>query len=252
MIASAGSGCLGWPPPRCAPRCSTWSIRVPGLCSIRCSAASVRGQTSRQGHRRLGHPSATGCSWAASRSRRDDPRWAATLAFRPPGREAGLGPRAPAAATPGSTPVAPSSSPRPSTSHLPGGASPSSATTRAGGRPPFQTQLRGRRRPRRPPGRWRDRRSDGPGASRAPQPVERLRRLGEPHRDRKVDGRGAVPLAPTITRDLLWMAMRATDRRQACGTLGPGIRRRVGSSAAARAASGLPGRSRSGGAAERA
>ena len=36
------------------------------------------------------------------------------------------------------------------------------------------------------------------GASCAPHPVEGLRRLGEPHRDRKVVGRGAIPLAPTI------------------------------------------------------
>ena len=127
------------------PRLAAASVRAallylvdpePGLCSIRCSAASVRGQTSRQGHHRPGHPSAMGCSWAASRSWRDDPPWAASLAFRPPGREAGLGPRARAAAKRGSTPAARSSSHPPWPSRPPGGASRSSATGRVGGRLP--------------------------------------------------------------------------------------------------------------------
>ena len=108
-------------------------------------------------------------------------------------------PRAPAAATPGSTPAAPSSPPPPWTARSPDGASRSSAPSRACGRPPSPTRLRGPRRPRRPRGRWRARRGGTAVASCAPEPVAGLGRLGEPHRDGNVGGRGAIPLAPTRT-----------------------------------------------------
>jgi hypothetical protein len=55
----------------------------------------------------------------------------------------------------------------------------------------------GPRRPRRPCDRSRARRGGTAVWSCAPEPVVGLRRLREPHRDRKVDGRGATPLAPT-------------------------------------------------------
>jgi len=110
-------------------------------------------------------------------------------------------PQPPAAATPGSTPAAPSSSPPPWTARSPDGALRSSAPSRACGRPPSPTRLRGPRRPRRPRGRWRARRVGTAVASCAPEPAAGLGRLGEPHRDRKVGGRGANPLAPTRSQD---------------------------------------------------
>jgi hypothetical protein len=105
---------------------------------------------------------------------------------------------APVAAPPGSTRAGPSSSPRPLTAHSPGGASRSSATGQGDGRPPSPIRRPAPRQPPRPHDQWHvRRRSESAGASCAPQPFARRRRLGEPHRDRKVGGRGAMPLAPT-------------------------------------------------------
>ena len=115
-----------------------------------------------------------------------------------PDRSTGPSPRAAAAAVPGSTPAAPSSRPPPSSGRSQGDASPSTATGPGDAPPPSPTRTPGLPPQRRPRGRWRVRRRGGAVASCAPQPVERHRRLGEAHRDRKVVGGGAIPLAPTI------------------------------------------------------
>jgi hypothetical protein len=109
-------------------------------------------------------------------------------------------PRAPAAAGPGSTPAAPSSPLRPWIARSPGGASRWSATGRGCGRPPSPTRQRGPPRPPRPHGRRRVRRGGGTiVASCAPDQLVWRRRLGGAHRDRKVVGGGAIPLATANT-----------------------------------------------------
>jgi len=65
-----------------------------------------------------------------------------------------------------------------------------------GGWPLSEPATRPRRLPR-PHGPWRDRRGGTTVASCAAHQVARLWRLGEAHRDRKVVGGGAIPLAPT-------------------------------------------------------
>ena len=87
--------------------------------------------------------------------------------------------------------------PQPSIGRSLGGASPSSATGRAGGRPPSPIRRRGPPRPPRPHGPWRARRGGMGVWSCALEPVAGFWRLGEAHRDRKVVGGGAIPLAPT-------------------------------------------------------
>ena len=110
----------------------------------------------------------------------------------------GRGLRARADAGRGSTLGARSSSRPPWIARSPDCASPSSGTARGGGRLPSRTRPPAREQPPRPHDRWCVRLRVGTAvASCAPQPVEGLRRLGEPHRDRKVRGRGAMPLAPT-------------------------------------------------------
>ena len=101
--------------------------------------------------------------------------------------------RAHAGAGRGSTRVAPSSSPPPWPGHFAGRCftveceGPSRwAAASPTGRP-------GRRRPRRPHDRWRVRPGETTFMSCAPQPVDELGRLGEPHRDRKVARRGPMP-----------------------------------------------------------
>ncbi len=110
-----------------------------------------------------------------------------------------IGPRPPAqaAAAPGTTRAGPWSPHRPWTGRWPGGASRSSATGPGGGRPPSPNLLRRQQRPPRARGPWRARLVGTAGASCAPDQLARLWRLGEPHRDRKVVGGGAIPLAPT-------------------------------------------------------
>ena len=125
------------------------------------------------------------------------------------GRRHALRLRPPAA--PGSTPAAPSSRRQPSAA-LPGGASRSSATARGGGRRPSRSQRPTRPRPLRPHVRWRARRGGKCGASRAPEPLAGLGRLGQAHRDGKVGGRGAIPLAPTMNIRSIMRPRRADSR----------------------------------------
>ena len=97
----------------------------------------------------------------------------------------------------GPIPAAPSSPRPPWTVHSPGGASRSSATSRGGRRRPSPSRPPGPLRLPRPHGPSRARRPDEIASSRAVGQLERLRRLRETHRDRKVVGGGAIPLAPT-------------------------------------------------------
>ncbi len=84
----------------------------------------------------------------------------------------------------------------------PGGASRSSGTGQGGGRPPSPTRQSGPLQPPRPHGPWPVRRGgQRPGASCAADQLERLGRLGETHRDRKVVAGGAIPFGASA-RDL--------------------------------------------------